>query len=120
MNILVDENIPLMTVKALQAMGNDVKDIRTTSKRGISDKELWEVSQKEHRLFITTDKGFSQYRNETHFGILIIRLKQPNRLKIHTRVIKAINKYSEKKWRGLMVVMKDSVQSTWKARKRGA
>jgi predicted nuclease of predicted toxin-antitoxin system len=118
MRILVDENIPFMTVKALRERGYDVKDVRRTSDQGIPDEELWEMAQQENRLLITTDKGFSMYRNEVHTGILIIRLKKPNRLKIHKRVMKAIDRYSEKQWRGLLVVMKDTVQSTWKSRKR--
>ncbi len=65
-----------------------------------------------------TDKGFSQYRHETHVGILIIRLKKPNRLKIHQRVMAAIKRYSEKQWYNCIVVMKDTVQSTWKSGKR--
>ncbi len=115
MKLLVDENIPFMTVKALQEMEHDVKDVRKTSKQGISDEELWGIAQQEHRLFITTDKGFSQYRHETHSGILIVRLKKPNRLKIHQRVMVAIKRYSEKQWNNRIVVMKDTVQSTWKS-----
>jgi predicted nuclease of predicted toxin-antitoxin system len=59
MNILVDENIPFMTVKVLREMGHDVKDVRKTSDQGIFDEEFWEVAQQEERLLITTDKGFS-------------------------------------------------------------
>ncbi len=61
---------------------------------------------------ITTDKGFSTHRDEVHYGILIIRLKQPTRLKIHQRVMQSIKKYSEKEWFELMVVMRDAVQAT--------
>ena len=46
---------------------------------------------------ITTDKGFSNHRDEVHYGILIIRLKQPIRLKIHQRVMQSIKKYKEKR-----------------------
>ena len=116
MKIFVDENIPLITVRELRAIGHDVTDIRGTPSQGMSDDKLWLKVKREKRLLVTTDKGFSQYRNEAHFGILIIRLKQPNYLKIHQRVMKAIARYSKKQWSGLMVVMKDSVQSTWKTR----
>jgi hypothetical protein len=64
---------------------------------------------------ITTDKGLSIHRDEIHYGILIIRLKQPTRIKIHQRVMQAIKRYSEKEWRGLMVVMRDVVQSSWRS-----
>ena len=81
MRILVDENIPRMTVDALSALGNDVKDIRGTLAQGLADPELWRVATQEARLLITTDKGFSEFRTFPHYGILIVRLRQPNRHK---------------------------------------
>lgn len=78
MKIFVDENIPSMTVQALIQLGHEVKDIRGTQKEELSDAALWEIVQTEKSLLITADKGFSQYRNDSHHGILIVRLKQPN------------------------------------------
>ena len=115
MKIFVDENIPLMTVKELREQGDEVIDIRGTKDQGISDDMLWQKVRKEKCLLITTDKGFSCYRDQPHHGILIIRLKQPTRLKIHQSVMQALRRYSEGKWPGLMVVMRDAVQSTWKS-----
>jgi predicted nuclease of predicted toxin-antitoxin system len=114
MKIFVDENIPSITVAALRHLRHDVADIRGTPDEGMSDENLWKRSQKEGRLLITTDKGFSHYRKEPHHGILIVRLRKPNENKIHQRVMRAINQFKEKEWRGLLVVMRDSVQSTWK------
>lgn len=116
MKVLVDENIPLMTVKELQSKGYDVRDIRGTANQGITDAELWQIAQREKRLLITTDKGFSTQRNEPHHGILIIRLKQPSRLKIHQRIIQAIKRYPKGEWKGLMVIMRDGVQSSWRSK----
>jgi predicted nuclease of predicted toxin-antitoxin system len=113
MKILVDENIPLMTVIQLRSDGFDVKDIRGTPEQGITDAELWQMAQKEKRILITTDKGFSSQRNESHYGLLIIRLRQPSRLKIHQRVMQSINKYSADEWRDRMVIMRDRIQSSW-------
>ena len=118
MKVLVDENIPLITVEGLRLKGFDVTNIRGSAEQGITDELLWQKAQHEKRIFITTDKGFSIHRNETHYGILIVRLKQPTRLKIHQRVIQAIAKYSEQQWHGLMVVMRDVVQSSWKSRQK--
>ena len=115
MKIFVDENIPLITVKQLRSKGVDVTDIRGTVDQGLKDELLSQRAQNEKRLLITTDKGFSSYRYEAHYGILIIRLKQPTRLKIHHHVMQAITKYSEQDWPGLLVVMRDLVQSTWKS-----
>jgi len=118
MKVLVDENIPLMTVEELRLKGFDFTDIRGSAEQGITDEVLWQKAQQEKRLFITTDKGFSTYRDDAHHGILIVRLKQPTRLKIHQRVMQAITKYSEQQWYGLMVVMRDVVQSAWKSRQK--
>ena len=115
MKICVDENIPLGTVAALRTLGHDVLDIRGTARQGISDDLLWELAQQESRLLINTDKGFARHRGEAHHGILIIRLRQPNEQKIHTRVLNAIRQHAEAEWPGLLLVVRDSVQSTWRA-----
>ena len=115
---MVDENIPSRTVKALKASGHDVKDIRGTKEEGISDDRIWELAQKESRIIITTDKGFVQRRNENHHGILAVCLKQPNRTKIHQRILIALAKFPEGKWSGLLVIMKDTIQSIYRSRKR--
>jgi predicted nuclease of predicted toxin-antitoxin system len=115
MKIFVDENIPLMTVKELVLQGYNVIDIRGTDDQGITDEVLWQKTQELQCLLITTDKGFTIHRDEPHHGILIIRLKQPSRQKIHQRVLQALKRYTPKQWPGLMVVMRDAVQSTWKS-----
>jgi|SRR5437764_14943504 len=114
MKVCVDENIPLSTVTELRNLGHDVLDIRGTTEQGISDDLLWELVQNETRLLITTDKGFVQHRNETHYGILVIRLRQPNERKIHERILRAIGQFTENEWPGLLVVMRDIVQSVWR------
>jgi predicted nuclease of predicted toxin-antitoxin system len=83
MRILVGEHIPLMTVGALLLLGHDVRDIRGTPEEGMEDDAQWEIAQREERLLITTDKGFTRYRTD---------------------------------WPGLLVVMRDVAQSTWRAR----
>lgn len=114
MKILVDENIPLMTIRALREMGHHVLDVRGTENQGIDDDILWKMAQEESRLLITTDKGFTQYRSEMHHGILIVRLRQPNRHKIHRRVMQAMAYFVAENWRGLLVVMRDRIQSVWR------
>jgi predicted nuclease of predicted toxin-antitoxin system len=81
----------------------------------MSDKQLWQKAVKQERLLITTDKGFAENRDERHYGILIIRLKQPSRIKIHQRVLQALKRHAANQWPGLMVVMRDTFQSTWKS-----
>jgi predicted nuclease of predicted toxin-antitoxin system len=111
MKILVDENIPMMTVRALLDLGHEVLDLRGTPDQGVTDEILWAMAQREQRTLITTDKGFARYRNAPHQGILIIRLRQPNRRRIHERVLRAFARFGPEEWQGMLVVMRDSVQS---------
>lgn len=59
-----------------------------------------------------------RYRNEAHHGILIVRLRKPNRHKIHERVMKAMKQFSSEEWPGLLVVMQDRVQRIWRSKKQ--
>ncbi|MBI5369029.1 MAG: DUF5615 family PIN-like protein [Planctomycetes bacterium] len=118
MKILVDENIPRMTVAALRNLGHDVRDVRGSHFQGVPDDRLWEEARREARLLITTDKGSAVRRQDTHHGILIVRLRQPTRLKIHDRVLRALARFGPDKWPGLLVVMRDAVQSEWRSRAR--
>jgi uncharacterized protein with PIN domain len=117
MKVLVDENIPNISVRELRLMGYDVLDIRRTEKEGLFDDELWTLAQTEQRLLITTDKGFFEHREEPHFGILIVRLHQPNEQRIHARIMKALEQFPSTGWGGLLVAMRDTVQSIYRSGK---
>ena len=110
--ILVDENIPRLTADRLRELGHDVLDIRGTAEQGLADDDLWSVAVRESRLLITTDKGFTKYRTTPHHGILIVRLRQPNRTRIHHSVMQAIERFTDDHWHGLLVVMRDATMST--------
>jgi predicted nuclease of predicted toxin-antitoxin system len=115
MKILVDENIPSITVNELRRLGHDVLDVRGTPQQGIDDDQLWRLAQADQRLLITTDKGFAEHRDEAHNGILIIRLRQPNEQRIHARAMAGFSQFSESGWRGLLVVARDAVQSVMRS-----
>lgn len=70
-----------------------------------------DLAVREGRVLVTTDKGFTAYRATSHNGILIVRLRQPNRLKIHQSVMRAIERFDASEWPGLIVVMRDAVMS---------
>ena len=115
MKILVDENIPLLCVSYLLDAGHDVADIRGTQEEGLPDEAVWNKAQGDGRLLITTDKGFAHRRYKEHYGILIVLLRRPNRHSITRRIIEAMELFSSDQWRGLLVVMRDTVMSTWRA-----
>ncbi len=114
MQILADENIPRMTVGAMVASGHDVRDIRGTADEGLPDDLLWELARSERRILITTDKGFLSRRTQWHYGLLVVALRQPNRMRIHTRITEVMGYFSEVEWPGMSVVIKDSVQTVWR------
>lgn len=114
MKILVDENIPRMTVDRLRELDHDVRDIRGSGDEGLADSALWDIAVLDGRVLITTDKGFSEHRATRHNGILIVRLRQPNRMKIHHSVMRAMEQFGESEWPGLLVVMRDVAMSTFR------
>ena len=118
MKILVDENIPNSTVGAMKDAGHDVLDVRGTPDEGLTDEGLWGLAIEQQRLLITTDKGFMQRRDEPHAGILIVRLKRPTGAEIHRRVMLALARFHSEEWAGLVVVMRDVAQSTWRRGER--
>ena len=114
MRIFVDENIPAVTVRELRKLGHDVLDIRGSERQGAEDDELWKLAQSESRVFVTTDKGFANHRGEEHHGVLIIRLNKPTEQTIHARVMLAMKRFPDYEWPGLLLVMRDSVQSVFR------
>ncbi|MFT3767765.1 MAG: DUF5615 family PIN-like protein [Minicystis sp.] len=119
MKILVDENIPGMTVAALRSAGHDVLDVRGTEDEGATDEQIWQMAVAQGRLLVTTDKGFLQRRGEPHAGLLVVRLKRPNREEIHRRVMSAVAQFPPESWPGLSVVMRDAVQAIWRGGDKG-
>lgn len=114
MDILVDENIPAMTVSTLRVQGHDVLDVRGTKDEGLRDTDLWAIAQRERRLFITTDKGFATRREEEHSGILVVRLRKPNRVRIHLGVTFGLAHVAEDQWPGTLLVVRDRAFSVWR------
>jgi predicted nuclease of predicted toxin-antitoxin system len=114
MKVLVDENIPLISIEQLRKLGHDVLDIRGTAQQGITDELLLKMACQQKRLLVTTDKGFAHYRRINHCGILIVALRQPNSLRINSRVLEALNRFLPQQWHGLLVVMRDESMNTWR------
>jgi hypothetical protein len=46
-----------------------------------------------------------------HEGMLIVRLRQPNRQRIHDAVLRTIDRMPEREWRNLLVVVRDAMIS---------
>lgn len=59
----------------------------------------------------TTDKGFTEYRSVRRHGALIVRLRPPNRYKIHNAVMHVIERFPMQEWPNLLVVVRDTTMS---------
>jgi predicted nuclease of predicted toxin-antitoxin system len=94
-----------------------VKDTRGTANQGLPDAGLWMLALAEDRMLITTDKGFTERRHAAHSGILVVRLRQPNRHKIHNAVMLAMGRFAERQWPSLLVVMRDQTMSVSRQRR---
>lgn len=111
MRFIVDENVPLRTVAALTSEGHDVMDFRETSHEGMPDELLWPLATSEQRVLLSTDKGFLAYRDDAHFGCVIVRLSKPNAERIDVRMRQAIGHFDPGDWFGLTVVVRDHVMT---------
>lgn len=89
MNIKLDENLPLRLATLLKSLGHDVHTVHDERLVGHADGEIWESAQKESRFLITQDLDFSDTRRfapGSHNGILLVRLRSPNRSSLIQRI----------------------------------
>jgi predicted nuclease of predicted toxin-antitoxin system len=89
MNFLLDENFPKSAEELLVKSGHHVLDIRGSEFQGADDFELFEIAQSHSAVLLTTDRDFYHtvpLRHPTHFGVVVIALKQPNRRAILSRL----------------------------------
>jgi predicted nuclease of predicted toxin-antitoxin system len=77
---------------------------------GASDDEVWTAAQKEERFLITQDLDFSDLRRFApgpHHGILLVRLRSPDRNSLTTRVRELFASESVDSWDQCFVVATD-------------
>jgi len=107
MNIKLDENLPLRLATLLKGLGHDVHTLHDELLLGHADREIWEATQKESRFLITQDLDFSDLRQFTpgsHHGILLVRLRSPNRRDLIERIGELLQKENVIEWTGCFVV----------------
>jgi predicted nuclease of predicted toxin-antitoxin system len=107
MKIKLDENLLLLLATLLHDLGHDVHTLHDELLLGHSDREIWETTQKESRFLITQDMDFSDLRKfvpGSHHGILLVRLRSPNRRDLIERIEELFQKENVSKWAGCFVV----------------
>ena len=111
MNIKLDENIPASLASDLAEFGHEVKTVHEQDMQGVSDSYLWKAIQHEKRFLITQDLDFSDrslYKPGSHAGILLVRLREPGRKKLRSKIKELFSaKPPEDDWRGSFIVLTD-------------
>jgi predicted nuclease of predicted toxin-antitoxin system len=108
--IKLDENLPERLVPVLQSLGHDVDTVRAEHLAGQDDSAVWEAAQAAGRFLIAQDLDFSdarRYAPGTHPGLLLVRLAQPGRTALLSRVAMLFETEAVEEWRGCLVVATD-------------
>ena len=107
MKIKLDENLPVSLAEILSNLQHDVHTVADENLSGGSDREVWEAAQREERFLITQDLDFSDIRRflpGTHCGILLVRLRSPDRQSLIGRVQEVFQKEDVARWTSCFVV----------------
>ncbi|MGC1485257.1 MAG: DUF5615 family PIN-like protein [Candidatus Acidiferrum sp.] len=107
MKIKLDENLPSSLAIPLGSLGHDVHTSQDEGLAGHLDSEVWGAAQKESRFLITQDLDFSDLRRfspGSHHGILLVRLRSPDRKSLIWRVTELFQAEDISDWAGCFVV----------------
>jgi predicted nuclease of predicted toxin-antitoxin system len=91
----------------LKDLGHDVHTQHDELLLGHADGEIWEATQKESRFLITQDLDFSdlrQFAPGSHYGILLVRLRSPNRRDLIERIGELFRKENVSDWAGCFLI----------------
>jgi len=107
MKIKLDENLPLRLAVILSSLHHDVHTVAEENLSGKSDGDVWEAAQRDARFLITQDLDFSDLRQfvpGTHPGILLVRLRSPDRQSLIRRVQEVFEHEEVSRWARCFVV----------------
>ena len=98
MRFLIDESTGASVAHYLRSQGHDVVEVAEIAPR-IPDSDILEWAEREARILITNDKDFGElvFRSErTHYGILLLRLRNISPANKVAVVSAALNQYSDR------------------------
>ena|ERR1035437_2467148 len=110
MKIKLDENLPFRLTAILSSLHHDVHTVAEENLSGGSDRDIWEAAQRDARFLITQDLDFSDLRRfapGTHHGILLVRLRSPDRQGLIRRIQEVFQHEDVSRWSGCFVVATD-------------
>ena len=112
MKLIADENISKWTIMKLRNAGYDGLRIQEFLPRGTPDARIIKIAIEHKAILITTDDDFGNtilYPPENHFGVIIVKLHQPNRHLITERLMEAISQMDSSKIIHRVFIIKDTV-----------
>jgi predicted nuclease of predicted toxin-antitoxin system len=108
LRFLVDEDVPRSTARVLRDAGFDAVDVRDVGLRGKSDQLIFEYAQREDRLLITCDLGFSNIVNfppSSSIGLVVVRVPDSETIATFNReVLKAVKEVGEEMRHRLAII----------------
>jgi predicted nuclease of predicted toxin-antitoxin system len=110
MKVKLDENVSSHAAVPLRALGHDVDSVIEERLSGAEDATVWAAAQREQRLLVTLDLDFSdvhRFTPGTHFGILLLRLRDPSRRAVEERLLALFRSGESASWHSCFVVATD-------------
>lgn len=108
LRFLTDEDVPRSTARALRDAGFDALDVRDVGLRGHSDADVYAYAQKDDRILITCDMGFSNILNfppSKSRGLVVVRIPDSEPIHIFNReVVKTAQDVGERLLHHLAIV----------------
>lgn len=111
MRFFLDENFPKTVSKLLIENGHYVFDIRGTSDEGAEDVDIFQMAQEKKAIFLTTDKDYFHtvpHLYESHCGVIVITLHQPNRRNISDKLKWALNHIDLLTFKDRVLLLRDA------------
>lgn len=94
----------------LGALGHDVDTAVDEGLGGVEDDNVWAAAQAAGRILITQDLDFSDVRAfapGTHHGLLLLRVREPSRESLRSRVLAVFRDEAVDAWTRCVVVIGD-------------
>ena len=92
MKFLLDENVPNSYKNKMKELGyENIKRINDFGK-GMTDREVFELSIREERMIITKDTDFYEWKKSSHFGIVSLSGKLTEPIKAMQQAFSQIKK----------------------------
>jgi predicted nuclease of predicted toxin-antitoxin system len=110
MKIKLDENLPAELAGLFSAQNHDVHTVPGEQLTGQRDDVIFQAAFDENRLLVTQDLHFSDIRRfkpGTHPGVVLVRLRDPNRRKLIERIKQMLQSQNIENWAGCFVVIGD-------------